>query len=800
MRFTSTFVVAADAVFTPASEFDEEMRNRLNCDSSAYVVGLEGARTAGKVIDARMRDVLSRLTQPGRIVDAVIAVSRERAEDPEELLNAAIPGILRLIASGVLQSTDGAARRFRGKTQSPGTSFATYTIVSCIQALEDSEVYQARSVSGRRVLLKVARPESESGKANIVREASILLKLSGAPTPTLYEHGESGDRVFMAAEWVHGSDAEVVAAEHRRLPAAVRRRRGAALCVSIASAFEGLHAHRILHGDVHERNILVDREGRVTLIDFGLARHLDDSEPPPPRAGAAFYFEPEFARAREAGEDLPPTSALGEQFLVAAMLFALVTGSTYADFSYDAELAFRQIASPSPRTFSSCGVQPWPDLESVLQRALSSDPVARYPSMADFTEALRDVARRAERREEDAVDALGATTAASLRLDRLLDTLATSEALLERGVQRAPTASYAYGAAGISRALLHLSYAQDGARLLAAADVWLQRALSAARSSAKAFYADDDELSERELGSASLLFSRPGVYATAAFVAQARGDLVAMERALTSYLRSLRVQTSTLDFASGAPGNLLGCARLLALTPSQVAARSRVRAAGDRLLGGVWRALNELPAIASARHFANLGIAHGWAGALYASLAWSEATGTAPPETLRERVDELAALAESHGRGARYAWLDSSNVESDPRLVAQYMSGWCNGSSGFVFFWLQAAAAFPGSRYVELAEALAWNAWEDESEDEPSLCCGLAGRVYALLAMYRSSGDDSWLLRARALTARGAEAIQDEDLDVGLLKGHLGLALAQRELQWPELARMPLFEAEGWGV
>jgi eukaryotic-like serine/threonine-protein kinase len=100
---------------------------------------------------------------------------------------------------------------------------------------------------------------------------------------------------------------------------------------------------------------------------------------------------------------------------------------------------------------------------------------------------------------------------------------------------------------------------------------------------------------------------------------------------------------------------------------------------GDRILAGVWKELDGYAAIPECEQFRYLGIAHGWAGVLYATLRWSGLTGAPPPPTTAQRLDELAGCAEPSGRGLRWKVLAGS---SD-----QYMNGWCNGSAGYVHLW-----------------------------------------------------------------------------------------------------------------
>jgi len=82
-----------------------------------------------------------------------------------------------------------------------------------------------------------------------------------------------------------------------------------------------------------------------------------------------------------------------------------------------------------------------------------------------------------------------------------------------------------------------------------------------------------------------------------------------------------------------------------------------------------------------------------------------------------------------------------------------------------------------------------------------NLCCGLTGRAYALLALYRESGDVEWRDRAFILAERAAGRRKKAGDDIArqsLYKGDVGVALLAADLANPEGAVMPFFEAEGW--
>ena len=79
------------------------------------------------------------------------------------------------------------------------------------------------------------------------------------------------------------------------------------------------------------------------------------------------------------------------------------------------------------------------------------------------------------------------------------------------------------------------------------------------------------------------------------------------------------------------------------------------------------------------------------------------------------------------------------------------------------------------------------------------LCCGLAGRAYGLLNLYKHTGESEWLESARQLADRAVVAIQQYSLRrQSLYKGEIGVALLQADLERPELSAMPFFEHEGW--
>jgi serine/threonine-protein kinase len=347
--------------------------------------------------------------------------------------------------------------------------------------------------------------------------------------------------------------------------------------------------------------------------------------------------------------------------------------------------------------------------------------------------------------------------------------------------------------------LYRVALVRESPALLSLADVWATRAAHAIGSRG-AFYNPRQGLSRRVIGPASLYHTASGVHVVRALIARAMGDFVSIQNAIAAFIAASRRPGAGVDLTLGRSGILLGCALLLEALPNDTLVEAEPLVAfGDGLCDTLWREVDALAPVGQPSALENLGIAHGWGGVLYARLRWQVARHAVRDDGVMGRLSQLAELAEPDGRGLRWRWIDQGR---ETRMVG-YMPGWCNGSAGLVFLWLLARAAFDEPRYAELAAGAAWNAWEDDAEPSSDLCCGLAGRAYALLAMYRDTGDRDWLRRAVALASTANDTDVDDVSDAvpdctSLYKSPLGAAVLAAELERPEAARMPLFESEGW--
>jgi serine/threonine-protein kinase len=548
-----------------------------------------------------------------------------------------------------------------------------------------------------------------------------------------------------------------------------------------------LHAKGVLHAKVHALNLLIDRAGDVRVIDFGFAAAIGSppSTRPDMRGGGPFFLEPELSRSYRTKAAGGRASAAEEQYDVAALIYHLLTGVHPRDYSLGREEMLGEIAERAPFWFAERGLARWVVLDSVLGRALSKDPCDRYPGLDDFAAALASVTV-----DDAAVPSLYTRTLAEFA-DRCIVAADVGGAWEQLPSLPAPSASINYGAAGLAVGLLRISQSRDDPRLLALARHWLQRAAEVGRQ-ADGFYNPAIDITPETVGAASPYYSPAGIHAARALVARSIGDRESQAEATADFISASASGHNGLDLTLGKTSSLLGAAILLdALPDVPDINRGPLVEEGNRLMLDIWSELDRLPEIGTGI-IEYPGMAHGWAGLIYGALVWSETAGTPVPFGLERRLDELADLARPTGRGLTWPWALVGQGRDSTR------PGWWNGSCGYVFLWTLAARLAGQQEYTDLAIGAAWDAW-DAPDLSLSLCSGLAGRAYALLNVYRATGEAVWLERARTLALRGVvRGISPADNAHSLWNGDLGLAVLTADLEQPERARMPFFETVGW--
>ena len=562
------------------------------------------------------------------------------------------------------------------------------------------------------------------------------------------------------------------------------------LAVAVIEAYPHLHAQGVLHGDVHPRNLVVDAAGEVRIIDFGLAVHRENSTAVQGlRGGVDFFLDPETAAARLAAQPVPAPSIATEQYSIGALIYMLLTGAHTHAFSLDETEMLPQLRDLPPRAFREHGAPAMPSVERVIARTLAKSSDTRYRSLTTLLEAFRAAAGRDRARlSRRAAQSSGVAPLSTNVFERL-----SMSGELFTGELVPPTASVMYGAAGIAYALLRLAEVKADAELLALAELWGMRATDAIGTTA-AFLHPAQGTDPQIFGTGSFYHNVAGVYAVAGFVAHAGDDAERSDWATNLFTAVVDESTGSNDVLFGRAGQLIGCSLALERLPRGRGA-DQVRSAGQRLHDLMDEELQLAPALAECPEQVSLGAAHGWAGYLYALLLWSTVSQRKPPYPAScpgwTSSPRLVSPVGGQCTG-RTGWARRS-------AGGPIAASWCNGAAGHVFLWTLAHQVFGMQRYLRLAQEAAWGAFQQQTPALNDLCCGLGGRAYALLCLYRHTGHAAWLARARRLGELAVQRIGTTTLRRhSLYKGEVGVALLAADLLAPQHARMPLFEVEGW--
>ncbi|HET6574116.1 MAG TPA: protein kinase [Fimbriiglobus sp.] len=263
-----------------------------------------------------------------------------------------------------------------------GTTLAgRYKIEGFVAEGGFGRVYRATDLELHRpVAVKVARRGKEgSGRTGLLDEARRAAGLRHPGIVPVYDVGADGDVPFVVSELIDGPDLATLIGTNR--PTAEDAAR---IVAGVADALQFAHGEGFVHRDIKPANVLLDRQGRPFLTDFGLAASFEQVlRRDGVRSGTLAYMSPE----QVAGE----TQLIGPRsdiYSLGVVLYELLTGR----LPYQARTpgALReQILFRPPVPVRVVNPSVSAELEAVCLRCLSKLPADRFPSAAELASALR---------------------------------------------------------------------------------------------------------------------------------------------------------------------------------------------------------------------------------------------------------------------------------------------------------------------------------------------------------------------------------------------------------------------------
>lgn len=249
-------------------------------------------------------------------------------------------------------------------------------------------IYKGRdTLLNRLVSIKVLRPEftcDEDFVQRFRREAQAIASLSHPNIVSIYDVGQEGEVHYLVIEYIEGDNLKNLI----RAQGVIPTERAVEIVRQISEALQHAHENNIVHRDVKPQNILITREGRAKLTDFGIAREATTATltQTDTIVGSVHYISPEQARGETAG----PRSDI---YSLGIVLYEMVTGNLPFQGETPIGVALKHIQEAPPRP-SSINPSVSPRLENIITRAMAKNSVERYETARQLAQELEEVAKQ----------------------------------------------------------------------------------------------------------------------------------------------------------------------------------------------------------------------------------------------------------------------------------------------------------------------------------------------------------------------------------------------------------------------
>ncbi len=262
-----------------------------------------------------------------------------------------------------------------------GTPFGRYRLVDLLGRGGMGEVWRAHdTVTDRVVAIKVlpaTLSEDEDFQQRFRREAHAAARLDTPHVVPIYDYGEIDGRLFVSMRLIAGRDLDTVLADGPLEPA-----RAVRIVDHVARALHAAHKVGLIHRDIKPSNILLDDDDFAYLIDFGIARALDETRLTKSgnTIGSFAYIAP---------ERLDPGTkedARADIYSLTCVLYEVLTGEPPFPGTTTAQLIAAHLITPPPRPSS---IQPKlsEQFDEVIATGMAKVPDQRYATTVELAAA-----------------------------------------------------------------------------------------------------------------------------------------------------------------------------------------------------------------------------------------------------------------------------------------------------------------------------------------------------------------------------------------------------------------------------
>ena len=277
-----------------------------------------------------------------------------------------------------------------------GSQINQYKILEKIGSGGQGTVYKALDTKlNRTAVIKVLPPEITAKTANFKRferEAQLCSQLDHPNICTIYDFHDANGVFYIAMQYVEGRNVrQLVGGRPLELRSAL------SIAIQVTDALAYAHSKNIIHRDIKAGNVMVSESGQAKILDFGLAKLLEDEYTDKTRGldkteitelgipyGTATYAAPEQARGEraDARSDIFSTGVLLYEMLTGIWAFQ---GKTVIDVRH-------QVLYGTPKPIAEMRRDPVPpQLQMIVDKALAKEPKNRYQKISQMRDDLRAV-------------------------------------------------------------------------------------------------------------------------------------------------------------------------------------------------------------------------------------------------------------------------------------------------------------------------------------------------------------------------------------------------------------------------